>query len=419
MYASCLYCSVRNPLFTPFHAFSATIASKEVTRHAHRRPRNGKWEREIDTDIGLVALIFLSCLHLSAACNQENLSRARDVELVAYRAEMTSTKGFKVTDADRKSRVGIAAKTLDDLKRKTIEKFKLKLSPDEIFFQTQDGTLVENDEYFQTLHAQTLLVWVKKGETALTDAEMLYKTIREVNDEYLTAGEKVQEFFTEKMKSKVFKLAEVLRGIDGDKAKHSLKCDHPEWFEGLDTNAKTKEDYMFRRAQDRIRTYYYKSREELLKDASIPKQRLNDLVLELHNRLKLSKFNGCYFDRSDKKSLCDKGGEFTCQGRWDKEVCLYSPKHKINPYASREGRIVFQTWNLDHVVERSRSVLPEVGRALKEAERTITKGGGEAALDVKAIYSDLFTVGNLKFVHIVCHDKGAHSKKKAGPYLLY
>ena len=390
---------------------------------------------------------------------------------------MTSTKGFKVTDADRKSRVGIAAKTLDDLKRKTIEKFKLKQSPDEIFFQTQDGTLVENDEYFQTLHAQTLLVWVKKGETALTDAEMLYKTIREVNDEYLTAGEKVQEFFTEKMKSKVFKLAEVLRGIDGDKAKHSLKCDHPEWFEGesipntshhdfhvnqsrtrvarfwlpscnptgssarlrgvasawsspphtlqcyahpgLDTNAKTKEDYMFRRAQDRIRTYYYKSREELLKDASIPKQRLNDLVLELHNRLKLSKFNGCYFDRSDKKSLCDKGGEFTCQGRWDKEVCLYSPKHKINPYASREGRIVFQTWNLDHVVERSRSVLPEVGRALKEAERTITKGGGEAALDVKAIYSDLFTVGNLKFVHIVCHDKGAHSKKKAGPYLLY
>jgi hypothetical protein len=146
---------------------------------------------------------------------------------------MASTaKGFKVTDAERKSRVGIAAKTLDDLKKKTVDKFKLKLSARDIFFQTQDGTLVESDDYFQTLHAQTLLVWVKNGEKAETDAEILYKTIREVNDEYLSAGEKVQEFFTEKMKSKVFKLAEVLRGIDGEKAKLSLKCDHPEWFEG-------------------------------------------------------------------------------------------------------------------------------------------------------------------------------------------
>jgi hypothetical protein len=150
-----------------------------------------------------------------------------------FASQMASTaKGFKVTDAERKSRVGIAAKTLDDLKKKTVDKFKLKLSARDIFFQTQDGTLVESDDYFQTLHAQTLLVWVKNGEKAETDAEILYKTIREVNDEYLSAGEKVQEFFTEKMKSKVFKLAEVLRGIDGEKAKLSLKCDHPEWFEG-------------------------------------------------------------------------------------------------------------------------------------------------------------------------------------------
>ncbi|XP_064213539.1 tRNA (guanine(26)-N(2))-dimethyltransferase [Tribolium castaneum] len=329
-----------------------------------------------------------------------------------------ATKGFKVTDSERKSRVGIAAKTLDDLKRKTVEKFKLELPPDEIFLQTQDGTLVENDEYFQTLHAQTLLIWVKNGEKAPTDAEILYKTIREVNDEYLSAGEKVQEFFTEKMKNKVFKLAEVLRGIDGDKAKFSLKCDHPEWFEGLDTNAKTKEDYMFRRAQDRIRTYFYKTREELLKEPTLPPNRLRSLVDELQNRLKLSKFNGHFFDRSDDKSLCDERGEFTCQGRWNKDMCLYSPQHRINPYESREGRIIFQTWNLDHVIERSRAVIPGIVKALKDAECTIVNDR-EASVDVKAIYNDLFTLHNLKFVHIVCHDKGRHSTKKAGPYLLY
>ncbi|KAJ8949076.1 hypothetical protein NQ318_016980 [Aromia moschata] len=36
-------------------------------------------------------------------------------------------------------------------------------------------------------------------------------------------------------------------------------------MKGLDTNAKTKEEYMFRRAQDRIRMYFYKTKEELLK----------------------------------------------------------------------------------------------------------------------------------------------------------
>lgn len=145
---------------------------------------------------------------------------------------MTTTKGFKVTDAERKTRVGIAVKNFDELKKKTIDKFKLKFSPGQIDFQTPDGTIIDSEEYFQTLPAQTLLIWIKKGEKAATDAEILYKTIREVNDEYLSAGEKVQEFFTEKMKNKVFKLAEVLRGLDGEKTKFSTKLDHPEWFEG-------------------------------------------------------------------------------------------------------------------------------------------------------------------------------------------
>lgn len=149
-----------------------------------------------------------------------------------FSTEMATTKGFKVTDSERKTRVGIAVKNFEELKKKTIDKFKLKFSPGQIDFQTPDGTIIDSEEYFQTLPSQTLLIWVKKGEKAATDAEILYKTIREVNDEYLTAGEKVQEFFSEKMKNKVFKLAEVLKGLDGQKTKFSTKADHPEWFEG-------------------------------------------------------------------------------------------------------------------------------------------------------------------------------------------
>lgn len=144
----------------------------------------------------------------------------------------TSVKGLKITDSERRIRVGIAAKNLDDLKRKTIDKFKLKLSENQLLFQIPDGTIVENDSYFETLEPQTLLIWTKQGERAETDAEILYRTIREVNEEYLTAGAKVQEFFTEKMKNKVFKLAEVLKGIEGEKVSCSKKDDHPEWFDG-------------------------------------------------------------------------------------------------------------------------------------------------------------------------------------------
>ncbi|CAH1110103.1 unnamed protein product [Psylliodes chrysocephalus] len=353
---------------------------------------------------------------------------------------MTVSKGFKVTDADRKTRVGIAVKNLDELKKKTIDKFKLKFSPGQIDFQTTDGTIIESEEYFQTLPPQTLLIWVPAGEKAHTDAEILYKTIREVNEEYLNAGEKIQEFFTEKMKNKVYKLAEVLKGLDAEKTKLSAKADHPEWFEGLNTTAKTKEDYMFRRAQDRIRTYFYKTRDEIKNRREVPINAATYLFLELDAKLKLNKYHGCYFNRANSagtdnmKSICDREGTFQCQGRWDKEQCLYSPRHSINPYVSRESRIIFQTWNLDHYKERSRSVIPAVCAALRTADFTVEDtevDGWQVALskkentthrnvflDIKSIYNDLFTLNNLKFVHIVCHDKGAHYSAKAGPYLL-
>lgn len=159
---------------------------------------------------------------------------------------MTTAKGYKITDAERKTRVGIAVRNFDELKKKTIDKFKLSLSSAQISFQTPDGTMVESEDYFQTLPAQTLLIWVKSGERAETDAEILYKTIREVNEEYLNAGEKVQEFFTEKMKNKVFKLAEVLKGIDAEKVKLSDKSDHPEWFEGIRISALQSDNMNYR-----------------------------------------------------------------------------------------------------------------------------------------------------------------------------
>lgn len=137
--------------------------------------------------------------------------------------------------------------------------------------------------------------------------------------------------------------------------------------------------------------------------------------------LKNAKYNGSYFDRTEKESdrLCTREGWFTCQvwhefiiitelyllpfsswqhkiqalihgcavgskswrvqgrfremdllliifiprplqGSFDEKMCR--SLHSINPYSSRETRIVFSTWNLDH---RSTLTLP--------AENSFTK----------------------------------------------
>lgn len=176
---------------------------------------------------------------------------------------------------------------------------------------------------------------------------------------------------------------------------------------------------MFRRSQDRIRTYYYRTRDELSARVRTTGGSGGDrivvlqmLLQALQKKLRAHRYNGGYLDRSATgERLCDAGGEFVCGGRWDRERCTYAPPHAINPYASREERIVFGTWNLDHRIERTRSIVPAIVYLL----RTFCEETTSARLniihkyvDVDTIYAHLFTTENLKLVHIVCHDKGAH-----------
>lgn len=181
---------------------------------------------------------------------------------------------------------------------------------------------------------------------------------------------------------------------------------------------------MFRRAQDRIRTYYYKTKDELLKNKDLPPEQLKILLADLQGELKSVNSFGCYFDRTygigdiQLKSLCDETGKFSCHGRWDKMECLYKSIHSINPYSSKEERLVFQTWNLDHTIERSRAIVPAICEALIKQNTTKNGDTSKRKIDTRRIFDDLFTLNNLKFVHIVCHDKGAHNGKIAGPYLM-
>ncbi|NXV19278.1 DFFB factor, partial [Cepphus grylle] len=87
------------------------------------------------------------------------------------------------------------------------------------------------------------------------------------------------------------------------------------------------------------------------------------------------------------------------QGPFDRDDCPC--KHSINPYSNRESRILFSTWNLDHVIEKKRAVVPELAEAVK------TRDGRE--VNWEYFYQLLFTVHNLKLVHIACHKKTNHN----------
>lgn len=78
------------------------------------------------------------------------------------------------------------------------------------------------------------------------------------------------------------------------------------------------------------------------------------------------------------------------------ESCL--SKHSINPYGNRESRILFSTWNLDHIIEKKRTVVPTLAEAIQDGRE----------VNWEYFYSLLFTAENLKLVHIACHKKTTH-----------
>nr|CAD7427790.1 unnamed protein product [Timema monikensis] len=338
-----------------------------------------------------------------------------------------------------------------------------------------------------------LLIFLRPGENSLTGADILYNALQAVNLDFLQTGEQVKEFFSTDLKNKVRQLAQLISGSGRDERTTLLSSisQDPLWFQGhsendhlshlyslgyislilpfvlnpvsgLDTRAKSKEEVMFRSAQDRVRGYLYKTNDAIKKSE---KER-QEVMASISTMVKEVKYFGDYFNRNADlakkgggdvsthqrnsdlakerggdvsthqrnsdlakergdvsthqrnsdlakeegrdvltQQLCDDRGEFQCQGRWDRPECPYneSSRHVINPYCSKEARVLFQIWNLDHRIERSRTVVPAILEAASISVQEHRK------VNCSYFFTLLFTLSNLKLVHIVCHDKGAHN----------
>lgn len=200
-------------------------------------------------------------------------------------------------------------------------------------------------------------------------------------------------------------LSEFMRDLHMNVEAETIEED-PDWFDGISgSSIKTKEQYFINSAKSRIRGYYREAKDYIsnIKQKKT-KQGLQEILEEFQYMLKDNEYHGGMFARTNSSErFCDEDGLFECQGLYDQEECF--DRHTINPYGSKESRIVFSTWNLDHRIEKSREVLP----SLEAAAASVQKG---KVVDLEYFYSLLFTTMNLKLVHIACHDKTIHTSQK-------
>ncbi|KAM6924692.1 DNA fragmentation factor subunit beta [Xenentodon cancila] len=308
-------------------------------------------------------------------------------------------KPMKVRDISGNKKYGVAAKDLKELLQKGCRLLQLPPSGAHVCLY-EDGAIV-TEKFFPTLPDNTELVLLSREQSwggVVCDISQLLNTDRH-GDGLIKAAKEL--LYDEKSAKRRKILSDLLQSLE-DRSELESREEDEDWFRGVDTRFKTKSAYMKSNCESRIRGYV-KEVEDASKHIQKAKVRSEFLKTSkcLVEMLKTARYNGSYFDRTEKEPnrLCTREGWFTCQGSFDQKVC--PSLHSINPYGSRESRIIFSTWNLDHRIEKKRTIVPALLEALQNHR--------SADINLKYFYQLLFTRENLKLVHIVCHKKGAHN----------
>ncbi|XP_029521421.1 DNA fragmentation factor subunit beta-like isoform X2 [Oncorhynchus nerka] len=307
-------------------------------------------------------------------------------------------KLVKIRSLNETTKYGVAATSLKELLKKGSKLLQVPLVGSHICLY-EDGTELSED-YFRSLPDNAELVLLAMGEKwsgFVCDISRLLDTDRN-SDLLIDAAKGLLSDERSPKRRKL--LGELLLHLK-DSSETENREDDEDWFQGIDVRFKTKSAYMKYNCESRIRGYMkevdsYAQTIQKPKLKAEYKKTAESLVMQL----KSDKYNGCYFNRTEKElnRLCTKDGWFSCQGAFDQDECI--SLHSINPYGNRESRILFSTWNLDHRIEKKRTVIPALVEALQNRK--------SSNINLDYFYKLLFTRENLKLVHIVCHKKSAH-----------
>lgn len=299
-------------------------------------------------------------------------------------------KPFRVTNTSGDGPYGVVASNLKELVQEGCDKLKLSEDGCRVCL-FEDGTEVD-ERYFLALDRNCKLVILQKGQEWKGEMFNIFdkfvETFYEDNDALATLTNEVSS-------PKKRKFLENFIPICQENISAEKREEDPRWFEDLNKRFKTKSQYMKSICGQRMRNYLPKDFE---------KEKEIEIKDKLKEMLKGNNHNESYFDRTDEqKCICDSSGLFTCQGPFDKQTC--GSEHSINPYRCKEHRIMFRIWNFDHKKERS-VIISNIINAAENMENNNTKVNDTEVLQ---FYEELFTMKNLKFVYIVCHELTKHN----------
>ncbi|KAF3820387.1 hypothetical protein GH733_015896 [Mirounga leonina] len=416
-------------------------------------------------------------------------------------AVLRKPKTFRLRALHSQRKFGVAGWSCPEVLQKGCRHFQLPVTGSRLCLY-EDGTELTGD-YFWGVPDNSELLLLTSGQTwqgYVSDISRLLSAFHKPHAGLIQAAQQLLSDEQAPLRQKL--LADLLHTVSENIAAET-RAEDPPWFEGLESRFRSKSGYLRYSCESRIRSYLREVGARGVRAGgrrpwSPPDSGFWDIVRQrsavalgffqvnsyasvvgveaqeeysrivdvMCRELRAAQYNGSYFDRGAEAGgrLCTSEGWFCCQGPFDMDTC--ASKHSINPYGNRESRVLFSTWNLDHIdlpmpfkwpyrfwgsdgTERIQDVMGTVEAAVPplldpfpsaprncsevcafpsdriEKKRTVVPALAEAVTERDGrevaweyFYSLLFTSENLKLVHIACHKKTTH-KLSCDPHRIY
>ncbi|KAM7100308.1 DNA fragmentation factor subunit beta isoform 1-T1 [Molossus nigricans] len=307
-------------------------------------------------------------------------------------------KTFKLRALHSQQKFGVAGRSCQEVLRKGCLHFQVPV-PGSRLCLYEDGTELAGD-YFWSVPDNSELVLLTTGQTwqgYVSDISRFLSVFHKPHAGVIQAARQLLSDEQAPLRQKL--LADLLHTIS-ENIMAETRAEDPPWFQGLESRFRSKRSYLRFSCESRIRSYLREVSSHTPLVGAQARKEYGRIVDALGQRLRAARYNGSYFDRGAEAAgrLCTPEGWFSCQGPFDMADC--ASRHSINPYGNRESRVLFSTWNLDHIIEKKRTVIPTLAEAVEEQDGR--------QVDWEYFYSLLFTSENLKLVHIACHKKTSH-----------
>uniref|UniRef100_A0A8C9API0 DNA fragmentation factor subunit beta n=1 Tax=Prolemur simus TaxID=1328070 RepID=A0A8C9API0_PROSS len=311
---------------------------------------------------------------------------------------LQKAKSVKMRALRSPRKFGVAGRSCQELLHKGCLRFQLPVRSSWLCLY-EDGTELTED-YFPSIPDNAELVLLTSGQTwqgYVSDIGHFLSVFHEPHAEIIQAARQLLSDEQAPLRQKL--LADLLHNVSQNIAAET-RAEDPPWFEGLESRFRSKSSYLRYSCESRIRGYLREVNSYASTVGAEAQEEFMRVLDSMCEKLKSVQYNSSYFDRGAKASgrLCTPEGWFSCQGPFDMDSCL--SRHSINPYGNRESRVLFSTWNLDHIIEKKRTIVPTLAEAVK--------GQDGREVDWEYFYGLLFTSENLKLVHIACHKKTTH-----------